>query len=79
MCRQVMREFFEGEVWVVLFCAGDGHGGEEGEGEGEWQAEKESEGEAGYVVMTMGELLPMSFGPDMLPAPGEMEKIQKGG
>ena len=29
--------------------------------------------------MTMGELLPLSFGPDMLPAPGDMERIQKGG
>lgn len=89
MCRQVMREFLEEGCQVVLFCAGEGKGeGEEGEegkeggkgkGKGEWKAEEEKEGEAGFVVMTMGELLPMSFGPDTLPTPSVMDRIQKGG
>jgi len=85
MCRQVMREFLGEGCEVVLFCAGgkgegEGEGKGNGEGkEGEWKAEEERDGDAGYVIMTMGQLLPMSFGPDTLPTPSAMDRIQKGG
>ncbi|KIW07778.1 cytidine deaminase [Verruconis gallopava] len=31
----------------------------------------------GQVVMTVEHLLPMSFGPDSLPAPGELDKLER--
>ncbi|KAA8908335.1 cytidine deaminase-like protein [Sphaerosporella brunnea] len=33
--------------------------------------------DGGYEVMTLGQLLPMSFGPDSLPPPSEMAKLSK--
>lgn len=32
-----------------------------------------------YEVKTMGELLPLSFGPDVLPSPGELLAARAGG
>lgn len=35
--------------------------------------------EGGFIVRTMGDLLPLSFGPDVLPPREEMRRVQEEG
>ena len=58
MCRQFMREFLQPEVKVWMY-------GKKGFVEG-WTGDEGYGRVHGAVVMTMADLLPMSFGPNDL-------------